>query len=237
MMLTVILAGGKGTRMGGGMPKPLVKVENRPLVEHVMDIYTSQGFSSFLLLGGYRATFLMEEVEARTPHWAKVIDTGVDTQTGGRLARARGQGYLQERFFLTYSDGLADVNLKALIDQHERLRRRADVAVTLTAVNPANRFGKVRVQDGIVTEFSEKMADECGWVNGGFYVVEPEIIDLVPGDACVFERDILPLLAAQGRVGAFQHPGDFLCVDTPRDLQLAKDLCRRKERFWLRWKG
>lgn len=231
-MKIVILAGGKGTRMMdetmGLIPKPMVPVGNIPMLEHVIRIYASQGFRDFIIAGGHLIDKIHDWHEDRFPVLSNryesiivnVVDTGSETQTGGRLHNLADRGLLDFKpFMMTYGDGMADVNLKALLQFHKD-KALAGASATLTAVNPPSRFGLLRITRGFARTFTEKTQTEDGWINGGFYVIEPEALEMVNGKACRWEYDVLPVLALQGRLAAFQHPGFFQMCDTWRDLQV-----------------
>lgn len=259
-MKVIILAGGYGTRlseMTEKIPKPLVKIGGSPILKHIMDIYMDQGDFHFFIAGGYKHTDISNWAASRnfgnSPIFQNdvsrvtVVDTGLDTNTGGRVKQIVDQ-FIQpdKRFMLTYGDGLADVNLMALIDHHERMRairedQRLTVflnpqpLVTLTAVNPPSRFGRLHLRDGLCDIFTEKGQDPTGWINAGFYVCEKEVVNLIPNDKCFWEKDVLPVLAHQNRLAAFQHPGEFLMMDTWRDIERLETVFRSGDPFWRRW--
>jgi glucose-1-phosphate cytidylyltransferase len=242
---TVIWAGRRGTRLQdvtkGKIPKPMVEIGGIPLLEHIIRIYSSQGFREFIIAVGSLGYIIEEWVESHPElgDWAddvKVIDTGVDTQTGGRLLRLREHLADDPFFMLTYGDGVADVNLAALIEFHQNLAVRIDSpAVTLTAANPPARFGNMEIEDGYAVKFGEKSQLIGSWINAGFYVVDPGILHIIPGVQCSFEYDILPILAIQHRLGAFQHPGYFQMVDTFRDMQQLQQVWDSGVTPWARW--
>lgn len=229
-MKVVILAGGRGTRLmdetHGEIPKPLLTVGDIPMIEHIIRIYAAHGFKNFVVAGGYLVEKLSEWAYDRFKllkercgvQFINVCDTGVETQTGGRLKRLAEEAVLgYEPFMMTYGDGMADVNIDALLEFHKE-RVLSGYQVTLTAVNPPSRFGRMEILDGRVASFTEK-AQHDEWINGGFFVIEPEIMNLINGDMCRWEYDILPVLALQNRLAAYQHPGYFQMCDTWRDLQ------------------
>jgi len=232
MMRVAIFAGGRGTRLMdetmGLLPKPLIPVKGKSIIEHVSAIYRDQGFWTFDILGG----FMVEKLTEALP-WAHVHDTGEDTQTGGRLKRVE-DVIKGEPFMATYADGLADVNILALLEWHEKLRSERGAIATITVSQQASRFGMVEVNGGLARAFAEKSSLLSNWINIGFYVFEPEIFSLIPGDNCVLERDVLPMLAEQGRLGAFPHFGYFQCVDTWRDLEAA-NAAPENPLPWRRW--
>ena len=228
MVPVAILAGGKGTRMreaGETLPKPLVEIGGKPILWHVMSLYASQGLSDFLLLLGYGA----DEVRAfaETCPWnVTCLDTGLDTPTGGRVARAR-EHLEGGTFCLTYADGVADIDLRRLIDFHRGHGR----AGTVTVVRPQNPWGVAHVaDDGRVDGFTEKPPLDC-WVNGGFFVMEPAALDRI-GPRDILEREPLERLAAEGELHAFQHRGFWDCMDTYKDTLLLNELWERGEAPW-----
>ena len=206
-MQVLILCGGRGTRLNGERPKPLLEIGGRPIVEHVISIYARQGFRDFVLLTGYQG----DQIAA----WAagderiECVETGVDTPTGGRVHAVRDR--LDSRFCLTYADGVADIDLRGLLDHHRAARSLA----TLTVVRPELPFG-VAVLDGArVTGFHEKPVSDH-WVNGGFFVLEPGALDYLGPDS-VLEREPLERLAADGALAAYRHTGFWRCLDTAKD--------------------
>jgi glucose-1-phosphate cytidylyltransferase len=208
-MKVLILCGGRGTRLNGERPKPLIEIGGRPIVWHVVSIYAAQGFREFVLLTGYRG----DEV-ARWSDWpdgvaVECVDTGVDTPTGGRVHAVRER--LRERFCLTYADGVADVDLGALVAHHEA----AGALATMTVVRPELPFGVASVEDGRVTAFREKPRSEH-WVNGGFCVLEPAAVDYLGPDS-LLEREPFERLAAEGALAAYRHTGFWRCLDTAKD--------------------
>jgi glucose-1-phosphate cytidylyltransferase len=244
----VILAGGRGTRLmdetHGTIPKPLVEVGGVPMIEHIMRIYSCQGFGDFIIAAGYLGEKLEEwawdnkERLAEFSNNVTVIDTGEETQTGSRLLRL--QPYLEgEEFFLmTYGDGLADVNIAALLEHHRMLQQagRSKAQVTLTAARPPARFGNLLIDHGFAVKFGEKSQSTVGWINAGFYIIKPEVLNIVPSkDTCKLEYDILPVLAMQERLGAYQHPGYFQMCDTWRDLKKMNDVWEAGNAPWARW--
>jgi glucose-1-phosphate cytidylyltransferase len=231
----VILCGGRGTRLQGGarpIPKPLVEIGSRPILWHVIQIYLAQGFDRFLLLTGY----LGEQIErfvarGRWPAGVEIrcLATGTDTPTGGRLHLA-GAHLGTETFCLTYADGVADIDLAALLAVHAE----HDAAATMTVVRPALPFGVAEVDEAdVVRGFAEKPRSER-WVNGGFFCLEPAVLELLSPDS-VLERDPLPLLAARGELRAYRHDGFWDCLDTYKDAVLLNDLWDRDEAPWKLW--
>lgn len=236
----VILAGGKGTRLQeetkGLLPKPMIEVNGKPLLEHIISIYIGQGSKEIYVATGFMAKYIHRWWTMNKQRYDDLgvevlpVVTGLETQTGGRVL------FLQEHlmgrtFMMTYGDGLSNINLLALIDHH----RRNDAPVTLTAAHPPARFGNLVMNGDMVSEFGEKTQLPNDWINSGFYVIEQEAVDLVNGPACQWEYDVLPSLALQGRLAAYKHPGFFQMIDTPRDLRKVERMCERHETPWLKY--
>ena len=230
-----ILCGGRGTRLRAdvpSIPKPLVEIGGRPIVWHVVQIYASQGFRDFVLLTGYRGE-MIERFAARE-RWpdgvtVRCVDTGRDTPTGGRLARARaelGDGTV----CATYADGVADIDLAALLGHH----RRHGAAATMTVVRPELQFGVTRIDgDGRVVGFEEKPRSR-EWINGGFLCLEQRALDRVAPDS-VLERGPLAALAAAGDLHAYRHAGFWECMDTYKDAVALNDLWESGDAPWRSW--
>jgi glucose-1-phosphate cytidylyltransferase len=230
-----ILCGGRGTRLQErtqSIPKPLVEIGGRPIVWHVIQIYAVQGFSDFVLCTGYRGELI--EQFAATADWpagvaVRCVDTGLDTPTGGRLARVReelGEGTA----CVTYADGVADVDLQELLAFH----REHGAAATMTVVRPELQFGVTRLDgDGRVLGFEEKPRSP-DWINGGFMCLEPRGLDLLAPDS-VLEREPLERLAADGELRAYRHSGFWDCMDTYKDAVLLNDLWAEDRAPWKLW--
>jgi len=231
----VILCGGRGTRLQEhtqSIPKPLVEIGGRPILWHVIQIYLAQGFRRFLLLTGYRAE-LIESFVAETEWPADVriacLDTGVDTPTGGRLHRAA-QTIGGERFCATYADGVADVDLHALLGEHSG----HGAVATMTVVRPELQFGIAQMNgDGIIKGFVEKPRSEH-WINGGFFCFEPAMLERL-GESDVLEREPLARLASEGQLRAFRHEGFWDCMDTYKDAVMLNDLWAAGAAPWKLW--
>lgn len=248
----VILCGGRGTRLVGETetrPKPMVEVGGRPLLWHVMKIYERAGFRDFVLCLGYKGEVIKEyflsyrarhrDVRVRTASgeaeflgpepedWTVLLaETGLDVRTGGRLIAVR--KYLAGTFCMTYGDGVADVDVRAILKTH----RRAGRAATVTAVHPPSRFGEIEVESERVRSFVEKPQTGTGWINGGFMVLEPRALEFVEGDE-MFEEGPMRRLAEAGELAVYRHDGFWRCVDTPRDLDALNALAREGAP-WLR---
>ena len=228
MTPVAILCGGKGTRMreaGESLPKPLVEIGGHPILWHVMCLYAAQGLSDFVLLLGHGADRI-REFAATCPWNIVCVDTGADTPTGGRVARAR-EHLEGGTFCLTYADGVADIDLGRLLDFHRAHGRLA----TMTVVRPRNPWGVARVaDDGRVEGFAEKPRLDS-WVNGGFFVMEPGALERISPDD-LLERAPIEALAAAGELHGFRHEGFWDCMDTYKDNLLLNELWERGEAPW-----
>jgi glucose-1-phosphate cytidylyltransferase len=231
-----ILCGGRGARLRErteSIPKPLVEIGGRPILWHVIQIFLAQGFRRFLLLTGYRAELV--EAFARQTTWpagtsVRCLDTGPDTPTGGRLHLAR-QFLEEERFCLTYADGVADIDLEALLSQHDR----GGTVATMTVVRPELPFGVAQLNgDGLVNGFTEKPRSEH-WINGGFFCFEPSVFEWL-GPQSILEREPLARLATDEQLRAFRHEGFWECLDTYKDAVSLNDLWRGGQAPWKVWR-
>lgn len=254
-MQVVILAGGRGTRLTeetSTRPKPMVEIGGKPLLWHIMNIYAHHGFREFWVACGYRGEIIKEYVHNFFIHnsdyvadlrdgsvnvlnaskldWRiAVIDTGLDTMTGGRVLRLK--QWLTGTFMVTYGDGVGDVDIRSLVAFH---RAHAKLA-TVTAVRPPSRFGGLVLQGDAVAEFSEKPQVEEGWINGGFFVFNPGVFDYLSGDDTILEREPLERLAADGQLMAFRHPGFWQPMDTLREKELLESLWASGRAPWKTW--
>ena len=253
-MKVILLAGGFGTRLSEyteSIPKPMVTVGGRPILWHIMRIYAHFGHKDFYLALGYKAEVIKEyflhyrtmnanfTVDLGTgvvhPHqtekidWSvTLVDTGLDTMTGGRVKRL--QSFIgNETFMLTYGDGVADINLDAVLKFHKSHGKM----VTLSAVRPAARFGDLEFDGDMVSSFQEKPQLHEGWINGGFFIIEPEFFDLIDDDSQMFEREPLEKTVAEGELMAFKHHGFWHCMDTKRDHDLLESMWG-KDAPWIR---
>ncbi|MBI2363314.1 MAG: glucose-1-phosphate cytidylyltransferase [Elusimicrobia bacterium] len=255
-MKAVILAGGMGTRLSeetSVRPKPLVTIGGMPILWHIMKIYAAHGIDEFVVLCGYKGHLIKEFFvdyalhssdmtvdlaknqvslrRSRAETWkVTLLDTGLETQTGGRLKRAR--ALLKEDFCFTYGDGVGDVDITKLVAFHRRQGRLA----TVTAVQPPARFGALRMRGTRVTGFTEKPADGGGWVNAGFFVLSPKAIDTVAGDATLWEKEPLETLARRSQLAAYRHTGFWQMMDTLRDRTHLEDLWERGRAPWKVWR-
>lgn len=252
-MKVVILAGGFGTRLAeltGSIPKPMVPIGGKPILWHIMNHYSKYGYDEFVLALGYKAevikSFFLDypsldsdftislksgEIEwhNRSEQSWKVtlVDTGLNSMTGGRLGRLR-SFLADETFMLTYGDGLSNVDIGALVDCHKESKKM----VTVTTVHPGARFGELDIQDNKVKSFREKPQTSQGWINGGFFVIEPDFLDRISSDDIVLEQEPLEQVASAGQLNAFKHEGFWQCMDSVRDRSYLEDLWSRGDAPW-----
>jgi glucose-1-phosphate cytidylyltransferase len=259
-MKVAILAGGLGTRLSEetqSVPKPVVQIGGKPIIWHIMKLYSYYGFNDFVILAGYKsyvikeyfanyflhqsdvtfdlATNHMEILNSQSEPWkVTILDTGMNTMTGGRIKRA--EKFLGNApFFLTYGDGVSNVNIHKLLEFHKNHGK----LVTMTAVQPEGRFGAIKLDDADdhVTEFMEKPKGDGAWINGGFFVCEPGIFDYIQdGDQTVWERNALEEIARGDELFAFKHTGFWKPMDTLRDKMQLEDLWDNNEAQWKVWR-
>ena len=262
-MKVVILAGGLGTRLSeetASRPKPMVNIGERPILWHIMKSYSHYGFSDFVVCLGYKGYVVKEYFANYFLHMSDVtfdmrdnsmvvhqhlaepwrvtlVDTGADTQTGGRIKRVA--DYIgDDTFMATYGDGVADIDLGQLLAFHQAHGKQA----TITAVQPLGRFGALQLDEGIVPApavrgFQEKPQGDGGWVNGGYFVLEPDVLDRIEGDETAFEGEPLESLAREDELRAFRHQGFWQPMDALRDLRLLEALWETGEAPWAVWRG
>ncbi len=234
-MKAVILAGGYGTRISEEShlrPKPMIEIGGKPILWHIMKIYASHGINDFVVCCGYKAEIIREYFESfDSEKWnVQLVDTGLDTMTGGRIKRI--ESYLDDTFCLTYGDGVSDIDISKLIAFH----KSKNTVATLTAIHPPERFGVLNISDDFVTEFHEKHSGESSWVNGGFFVFEPSILDyLQGGDPTILERKPLETLAQEKKLSAFKHNGFWYPMDTLRDKKYLEELWKSNSAPWKKW--
>lgn len=256
-MKAVILAGGRGTRIAEEThlkPKPMIEIGGRPILWHIMKIYSAHGVNDFVICCGYKGYLIKEYFANYFLHMSDVtfdmatnsmqvhqkyaepwrvtlVDTGEDTMTGGRLKRVAEYVRDEEQFCFTYGDGVADVDIGALIAFHRAHGKRA----TVTAVQPAGRYGAIEMQGGAVSGFIEKPRGDGGWINGGFFVLSPRCLELIDGDISSWEGMPLTKLAAKGELMAFEHPGFWQPMDTLRDKNHLEELWQGSRAPWKVW--
>lgn len=252
-MKVVILAGGFGTRLAEYtdiIPKPMVTIGERPILWHIMKRYAHYGHKDFQIALGYKGDvikkyflehnqlscdFAIDLGTGKQSYFNRdsvdwrvtLVDTGLDTLTGGRLKRLT--SFIgKEPFFLTYGDGLADIDIQALLTFHKKNGKM----VTVTAVRPSARFGELQIDGDIVRSFQEKPQTESGWINGGYFVIEPEFLNLIEGDSTILERDPLEKMAELGQLAAYKHYGFWQCMDTKRDRDLLNEMYEEGNAAW-----
>jgi glucose-1-phosphate cytidylyltransferase len=233
-MKVVILAGGLGTRISEeteNKPKPMVLINENPILWHLMKIFSKQGYKDFVLALGYKQEVARNWVQTfnNDENWTiDAFDTGLETQTGGRIKRCM-QKYPGQRLLVTYGDGLANVSIQKLLDFHLSHGKLA----TVTAVRPPARFGYLHIEEKKVTKFGEKIQSDEGWINGGFFILEPQVFDSINSDFDLFETSSLPDLAQSGELMAFQHDGFWKPMDTLREKNELESLARQTLPPWL----
>ena len=234
-MKVVILAGGYGTRISeetGNKPKPMVLLDDKPILWHVMNIFATQGFDDFVIASGYKSEIIAEWVAGLESPWKiEAVDTGLNTQTGGRIAQCMNK-FPGERVFATYGDGLGNINLTKLLSFHRAHGKKA----TVTAVRPPARFGMLESQNGVVTHFGEKNQADAGWINGGFFVLEPSVSNYVFSDSEPFETGALPRLVEESELMSYHHSGFWQPMDTLREKHDLEKLLSSGEIPWLQFK-
>ena len=254
-MKAVILAGGLGTRISEETylkPKPMVEIGGKPILWHIMKSYSHYGINEFVICLGYKGYLIKEyfanyalhesdftiDIQKNSldihknnadPWKVTLIDTGEESMTGGRIKRI--SKYLDDTFCLTYGDGLSDVNISESISHHKKNKTIG----TLTAVQPPGKFGSVTIEDTAVTTFQEKPKGDAGWVNGGFFVLEPEIIDYIEGDDTMFEQGPLQQLAKENQLSAYRHSGFWHPMDTLSDKRKLEQLWSKGNAPWKVW--
>lgn len=251
----VILAGGLGTRLSEETtirPKPMVEIGGQPILWHIMKHFSTYGVDDFIICLGYKGYVIkeyfanyalhssdvtfdlrngsMDVHRSTTEPWrVTLVDTGDATMTGGRLRRVR--EYLDADFFFTYGDGVSDVDLDALYRHHQAQRREA----TVTIVQPPGRFGAVHLEGEAVTHFVEKPEGDGGWINGGFFVLSPSVIDRIDGDSSIWEQEPMAALARDGQLTAYRHDGFWKPMDTLRDKTQLQAMWDANQAPWVTW--
>jgi len=225
-MKVVILAGGLGTRLSeytDTIPKPMVKVGKEPIIYHIMKLYVKYGFKDFYIALGYKGDKISNFFKKKKTDWKiTFIKTGLKTMTGGRLKRL--QKYLnKDTFMLTYGDGISNVNLKKLLNFHKRNKKIA----TLTAVRPPARFGNIKLVGNQVRYFKEKSKLDEGWINGGFFVIEPEFFKFIKNDKTYLEKEPLEKITKKKQLVAYKHKGFWQCMDTKRDKDYLDQIIKK----------
>ena len=230
-MKVILLAGGLGTRISEetfDKPKPMVLIDDKPILWHLMNIFATQGFTDFVVAAGYKSEVIINWVKSMNTSWnIQVLDTGLNTQTGGRIKLCMNE-FPNERVFATYGDGLANIDLKRLLRFHDRHQGLA----TLTAVHPPARFGVVEAENGLVTHFGEKSQAKSGWINGGFFVLDGEVADYIHSVHEPFETGAIPRLVGNSQLMAYHHEGFWHPMDTLREKQDLEKMARSQSVPW-----
>ena len=225
-MKVVILAGGLGTRISEytkTIPKPMIKINKIPLICHIMEHYKKFGFKEFYIAAGYKGKVIKDYFK-KSSNTIKIIDTGKNTMTGGIIKRLK--KYLKnETFLVTYGDGISNVNIDKLIKYHRKNKK----LVTLTAVRPQARFGALKIKNGKVLYFKEKSKLDESWINGGFFVMEPQFLKYLKNDGTYLERDPFEKACKQNQLNAFKHHGFWQCMDTKRDKDYLEKILKSKK--------
>ena len=221
-MKVVILAGGLGTRLSEytkTIPKPMINIKGKPMIYHIMNHYSKYGFKEFYIALGYKGNVIKNFFKKNSFGWnINLVETGKKTMTGGRLKRL--EKYLKkDKFFLTYGDGLSNVNIKELLKFHNKKKR----LVTLTAVRPPARFGAIKFKNDYVKYFKEKSKLDEGWINGGYFIMEPEFLKFIKNDKTFLEREPLEKACKMKQLVAYKHNSFWQCIDTKRDLDFIKE--------------
>ncbi len=226
-MKVVILAGGLGTRISEytkTIPKPMIGINKKPIIVHIMEHYAKYGFTDFYIALGYKGSVIKQYFKNKKFEWnINLIDTGLKTMTGGRLKRLK-KLLGKETFLMTYGDGLSDVNLIELLKFHNRRKK----LVTLTAVRPPARFGAIKLTGNNVRTFKEKDKMDEGWINGGYFVIEPEFLNLIKNDQTFLEKEPLEKASSKSQLVAFKHKGFWQCMDTKRDKDKIEEILKNK---------
>ena len=226
-MKVVILAGGLGTRLSEytkSIPKPMVKINGKPILLHIINHYLKYGFNNFYIALGYKGNYIKNYFKKKKINFkVNLIDTGLKTMTGGRLKRLQ-KKLGNDTFLLTYGDGISNVNLDKLIKFHKKNKK----LITLTAVRPPARFGAIKIFGKKVKTFKEKSKLDEGWINGGFFVVEPKFLNFIKGDTTFLEREPLERASKNNQLLAFKHNGFWQCMDTKRDKDFLEQKLKKK---------
>ncbi len=256
-MKTVILAGGLGTRLAEETtirPKPMVEIGGKPILWHIMNIYSAHGINEFIIAAGYKAEVIKEYFlnfyainnditvdlttgkttihEGKQPNWkAHIIDTGLHTQTGGRLKRLKSWLDEDEDFMFTYGDGVADININTLYEFHKSHGKLA----TVTTVRSPSRFGRISFEGDQITDFYEKPEAAEGWINGGYFVLNSKVIDYIEKDETIWERGPIERLSRDGELMGYRHYGFWSCMDTLKEKNTLEEMWNSGQASWKIW--
>ena len=228
-MKTIILCGGYGTRLSEETiikPKPMVKIGNKPILEHIMNIYKYYGYNRFVLALGYKSEYIKKFYKNKKN--IELVYTGKDTKTGGRLLRLKKYLKNEKTFMLTYGDGVSNINIKKAVKFHKKHGKIA----TITAVRPPVRFGELKISRNKVKSFKEKPQVGQGWINGGFFIFNNKVLNFIKDDQTLLEKEPLEKLTKTGQLMAFEHKGFWKCMDTMRDKILLNKLWKEGNALW-----
>ena len=232
-MKVIILAGGLGTRISEETetkPKPMVLLDDKPIIWHLMNIYATQGYDDFIIATGYKGEVIHNWVGSTLNEKWKVraFDTGTKTMTAGRIKKCM-ELVPRERVMVTYGDGLGNISIKNLLEFHEQKKKLA----TVTAVRPPARFGVLETENGLVTHFGEKNQADAGWINGGFFVLESQVANMINSDLDLFETQTLPKLTEDNQLAAYNHEGFWQPMDTLREREILANYAQKERPIWL----
>ena len=239
-MKAVILAGGRGTRLNEetkNIPKPMVKIGGKPILWHIMKIYSNYGIKEFIICCGYKKEIIENYFKRynspkNKENWkVTLIDTGKESMTGGRLKRVKRLISNEKFFFFTYGDGISDINIKKLINFHLKNKKLA----TVTAVRPPGRYGVLNIKNSMVKKFSEKAKGGDGYINGGFFILSPKVLNLINSDKTTWEQEPMLKLAKKKQLMAYKHDGFWQSMDTYRDKLQLEELWKNKNAKWKIW--
>ena len=227
MTKVIILCGGLGTRIGHETkykPKPMIKIDDKPILWHIMKIYKNYGYNDFILSAGYKYEMIKNYFKNSNEFKVKIVNTGLNTETGGRILLLK--KYIKDKyFFMTYGDGISDINLKKLLAFHLKNKGIA----TLTAVRPPVRFGEIKFKAKKIKSFIEKPQTGSGWINGGFFVLNRDIFKFIKNKKTIFEREPLTKLYKKKKLIGYKHKGFWQCMDTIRDKIYIRNLIKKRK--------
>jgi glucose-1-phosphate cytidylyltransferase len=230
----LILAGGLGTRLSeetNKLPKPMIKIGGLPILLHIINIYKKYNLKNFIILGGYKVKYIKNYFKKKRIKDIniEILDTGVHSNTAGRLYKIRKRIENEDFFLMTYGDGVANINIKKLIDFHIKYKPQ----ITMTAVKPLARFGIAKIEKLMVKDFYEKPKGDNNWVNGGFFVVDPIVLKLIKSPKSIWEKDIMPKIVKRKKLFAFKHNDFWYSMDTLRDKRFLTSLIKKHKAKWL----
>ncbi len=233
-MKCVILAGGKGSRLSEytkSIPKPMVKIGGKPIIHHIIDYYRKYKFNEFIIAGGYKYSVIKKYFKNKknSKYSVKVINTGINTLTGLRIKKLK-KFLDNETFMMTYGDGLSNIKLDKLLVFHKKNKK----IMTISAVHPPARFGELNFKRNLVTQFKEKPQLQKGWINGGFFVIEPDIFKILSNKNVMLEREPISQIVKRKQICAFRHKGFWYCMDNMRDKKVLESLYKLKKLNWLK---